>query len=132
MQATSIRIRHYWLPADRTTGGTDRLSSTTSRDLAIESVFEGFAIIRKSIDHELGSAILGPRCLILPHSDGSLFAVTGGGQSFGADTQIDEEIFDRFCALLANPTELFPSGVSGWKLAGFHPKSPMSPRSDAD
>jgi hypothetical protein len=101
MQATSIRIRYCWLPADRTGSDTDRLSSKTSRNLTIESVFEGFAIIQKSVDHELGSAILGPRSLILTHRDGSLFAVTGGVQSIGADAQIDEEIFGRFSASFA-------------------------------
>ena len=58
-----------------------------------EVVF-GFAIIRKSVDHELGSPIFGPRSLILTHSDGSLFTVTNSFQSIGADTQVDEEIFD--------------------------------------
>ena len=96
-----IRIRHCRLPADRTAGGTDRLSSTTSRDLTIGSVFEGFAIIRKSVDHELGSAILGPRSLISTHSHGSLFTVTNGVQSIVADAQIDEKIFDRFSASFA-------------------------------
>jgi hypothetical protein len=33
--------------------------------------------------------------------------------------------------LLTNPTELFPTGVFGWQLAGFHPKTPISFRSVA-
>lgn len=33
--------------------------------------------------------------------------------------------------LLPTSTERFPTGVSGWKLAVFHPKTPISARSVA-
>ncbi len=90
MQATGNAAFDCRLPADGTAGGTDRLSSPTSRDLPIGSVFEGFAIIRKSVDHELGSAILGPRSLIVPHGDGPFFSVANDFQSIGVDAQVGE------------------------------------------
>jgi len=34
-------------------------------------------------------------------------------------------------ALLTKPTALFPTGILGWKLAGFHPKTPISSLIDA-
>jgi len=34
-------------------------------------------------------------------------------------------------ALLIDPTELFPTGVFGLQLAGFHPKTPIFALSDA-
>jgi hypothetical protein len=81
-------------PADRTAGGTVRLSGQTSHDLSVGSLFEEFAFIRKSVYHELGSAIPGPRSLIVPRGDGPTSSVTNSVQSIDVDAQVDEKIFN--------------------------------------
>jgi hypothetical protein len=49
-------------------------------------------MIRKTVDHEFGSTILGPGSLVVPRGDGPFFSVTNGVQPIGADAQADKEI----------------------------------------